>query len=115
MLIRRLTLVALLCLGIQLFASTGSGIWLDVPFLKQGKNGCGAASIAMILQYWQRQRGQIENADAEHIQQMLYSSKAHGIYASDLQRYLDREGFRTFTLHGQWSDLKAHLQKGRPL
>src|SRR5579872_1712414 len=116
MFIRRPSRVAvLLCLGAGLFASGTPGIWLDVPFVKQEKNGCGAASIAMILQYWQRQRGQIESADAGHIQRALYSSKAHGIYASDLERYLDGKGFRTFTFHGQWSDLKLHLQKGRPL
>ena len=34
-----------------------SGVWLDVPFVKQEKNGCGAASIAMVMQFWQRQQG----------------------------------------------------------
>jgi len=26
-------------------------VWLDVPFVKQEKDGCGAASIAMVMQY----------------------------------------------------------------
>lgn len=92
-----------------------SGVWLDVPFVSQVKNGCGAASIAMIMQYWQRQQGQAASADAAQIQQALYSRKAHGIYASDLKRYFDEHGFRTFAFPGQWSDLKQNLEKGRPL
>jgi ABC-type bacteriocin/lantibiotic exporter with double-glycine peptidase domain len=116
MIVRTLSRVAVLlylCGGV--FASSPSGIWLDVPFVKQEKNGCGAASIAMILQYWQREQGHAARATAEQIQQTLYSSKAHGIYASDLERYLDQSGYRTFAFRGQWSDLKDHLEKGRPL
>jgi ABC-type bacteriocin/lantibiotic exporter with double-glycine peptidase domain len=107
-------LVVYLCFGGLLWGAE-SGVWLDVPFVNQGKNGCGAASIAMIMQYWQLQQGQAVRADAEQIQQALYSRKAHGIYASDLARYLDQHGFRTFAFRGQWSDLKEHLEKGRPL
>jgi ABC-type bacteriocin/lantibiotic exporter with double-glycine peptidase domain len=116
MLVRTLSRVGvLLCLCGELFASSPSGVWLDVPFVKQEKNGCGAASIAMILQYWQHEQSQAATANAEQIQQMLYSSKAHGIYASDLEHYLDQHGYRTFGFRGQWSDLKEHLEKGRPL
>ena len=42
---------------------TFAGVWLDVPFVKQEKDGCGAASIAMVMQYWQAQQGQPANAD----------------------------------------------------
>jgi ABC-type bacteriocin/lantibiotic exporter with double-glycine peptidase domain len=102
-----------LCLAGALHAE--SGVWLDVGFVKQEKNGCGAASIAMIMQYWQQQQRQPVIADAERIQQTLYSGKAHGIYASDLERYLDDHGYQTFAFRGGWSDLKEHLKKGRPL
>jgi hypothetical protein len=34
-----------------------SSVWLDIPFVKQQKNGCGAASIAMVMGYWQGQPG----------------------------------------------------------
>ena len=116
MLVRTLSRVAvLLCLCGELFASSPSGVWLDVPFVKQEKNGCGSASVAMILQYWQHVQSQAATANAEQIQQMLYSSKAHGIYASDLERYLDDHGYQTFAFRGEWSDLKEHLKKGRPL
>jgi uncharacterized protein YvpB len=104
-----------------LFAQTQdsdkAGIWLDVPFIKQTVEGCGSASIAMLLQYWSAHGTQVapEREDADAIQKQLYSRKGHGIYASDLERYLRESGFRVFALRGEWSDLRDHLSKGRPL
>ena len=94
-----------------------SAVWLDVPFIKQEKDACGAASIAMVMQYWARQQGRPadSSADAAHIQHVLYSSKVHGIYVSEMEHYFQQSGFRTFTIRGEWEDLNEHLQKGRPL
>jgi predicted double-glycine peptidase len=115
----RIFRVAVLLVGVcaVLLAADLPGVWLDVPFVKQEKDGCGAASIAMVMQYWQAQQGQPANdaSDASQIQRTLYSAKAHGIYASDMERYLQEKGFRTFTIRGEWEDLKQHLEKGRPL
>jgi len=115
----RIVRIALVLLGVcgALLAADLPGVWLDVPFVKQEKDGCGAASIAMVMQYWQRQQGQSagQNSDAVQIQHALYSAKAHGIYASDMERYFREKGFRTFTIRGEWEDLKQHLDKGRPL
>jgi predicted double-glycine peptidase len=109
--------VALLGFCCVLLAADLPGVWLDVPFVKQEKDGCGAASIAMVMQYWQAQQGGPANdaSDASQIQRVLYSAKAHGIYASDMERYFQENGFRTFTIRGEWEDLKQHLDKGRPL
>ena len=111
--------VGLLLLGVCgiLPAADLPGVWLDVPFVKQEKDGCGAASIAMVMQYWQAQRKQQPDhaPDAPAIQRALYSAKAHGIYASDMERYFREQGFRTFTIRGAWEDLQQHLAKGRPL
>lgn len=105
-----------LCFCALLFAAD-PGIWLDVPFVQQTKEGCGAASIAMVMQYWIRQSGRqpSDAADAAHILSQLHSPEAHGIYASAMARYLQRQGYQTFVLRGQWSDLDQHLRKGRPL
>ena len=94
-----------------------TGIWLDVPFVKQSEDGCGSASIAMLLQYWSAHGSQIApgRADAEAIQKELYSRKAHGIVAADMERYLRESGFREFAVRGGWSDLRQHLTQGRPL
>jgi ABC-type bacteriocin/lantibiotic exporter with double-glycine peptidase domain len=108
---------ALLCLSGAVFAVAGSGVWLDVPFIKQEKDGCGAASIAMVMQYWQRQDGGLRdvNSDPADIQRALYSSNARGIFASDMVGYFRKNHFRTYTFRGEWSDLKENLARGRPL
>src|ERR1051325_2629565 len=109
-------LLCILCLCGFVFAAT-SGVWLDVPFVRQEKDGCGAASIAMVMQYWRGQQGKPADpvADAERIQRSLYSPKAHGIYASQVERYFEQHGFQAFVFKGNWSDLRPHLEKGRPL
>lgn len=100
-----------------LWAAEAPGVWLDVPFVRQSKNACGPASIAMVMQYWSEQRGAASGpeADAGRIQEALYSRPAHGIYASGLERYLQQHGFRTFAFSAGWADLRQHLEKGRPL
>ena len=109
-------LLCILCLCGIVFAAT-PGIWLDVPFIRQEKDGCGAASIAMVMQYWLKQQAKPADAssDAVEIQRELYSSKDHGIHASDLEGYFQQHGFQTFAFMGKWDDLKQHLKKGRPL
>jgi ABC-type bacteriocin/lantibiotic exporter with double-glycine peptidase domain len=94
-----------------------SGIWLDVPFIKQTAEGCGSASIAMLLQYWSAHGTSVAvgRDDADAIQRQLYSRKGHGIFASDVERYLKESGFRVFALRGSWGDLHEHLAQGRPL
>jgi ABC-type bacteriocin/lantibiotic exporter with double-glycine peptidase domain len=94
-----------------------AGVWLDVPFVQQEKDGCGAASIAMVMQYWRLKQGQAGKggADAVEIQRALYSRQAHGIYASDMERFFEQQGFRAFAFEGEWNDLRQHLEKGRPL
>jgi hypothetical protein len=92
-------LVCILCLCGIVCAAT-PGLWLDVPFIRQEKEGCGAASIAMVMQYWRKQQTKPvdSSADVTAIQHALYSSKDHGIRASDLansRRLLSRENGMT--------------------
>lgn len=94
-----------------------AGVWLNVPFVKQSEDGCGSAAISMILQYWGAHGVEIDTrrADAEVIQKQLYSPKARGIFASDMQNYLKGSGFLVFPLTGSWTDLEENLRQGRPL
>jgi predicted double-glycine peptidase len=109
-------------------AAEDSGVWLDIPFVKQEKDGCGAASIAMVMQYWfERQNcadgkqagkgacGPSESVDAAEIHRALYSPDARGVYASAMERYFKQRGFNAFAFRGEWDDLLNHLRKGRPL
>lgn len=100
-----------------LSAAESTGVWLDVPFVRQAKEGCGAASIAMVMQYWLKQQGRpsSETADASRIRRALYARGAKGIYASAIEDYFQQHEFRTFSFRGEWKDLQQHLEKGRPL
>jgi ABC-type bacteriocin/lantibiotic exporter with double-glycine peptidase domain len=112
----RAVVLTLLLRGV-LFAADLGGIWLDIPFVKQEKNGCGAASIAMVMQYWQQQQGQPVSpiADSVQILHALRADTTHEIYASDVERYFRQNGYRTFAFSGEWALLKQQLGKGRPL
>jgi ABC-type bacteriocin/lantibiotic exporter with double-glycine peptidase domain len=114
--------VAQLLIGCIVFWSSAgaqkpAGVWLDVPFVAQEKNGCGSASLSMVMKYWFRTQGKVpgERADASKIQEILYLEKAKGIFASDMTRYLEENGFRTFPFKGSLADVREHLSKGRPL
>ena len=110
--------VGFLLIGVcgMLLAADLPGVWLDVPFVKQEKDGCGAASIngantgrpSRVSRRTPLPTRPVSSA-------RLYSAKAHGIYASDMERYFQEQGFRTFTIRGEWEDLQQHLAKGRPL
>src|SRR4051812_17761327 len=89
-------------------AAVSGGPWLDVPFIHQGKDGCGSAALWMLMQYWKQPARNVED-----IQQELYSKEAHGIYASEMERYLKAQGFRTFVLTAAWDDLAGHVAQGR--
>jgi ABC-type bacteriocin/lantibiotic exporter with double-glycine peptidase domain len=104
-------------LGIANARAETAGVWLDVPYIKQTEDGCGSASMAMLLQYWSAHGTAIAPGrdDVAAIQKQLHSREAHGIFASDMERYLRESGFRVFTLRGEWSDLREHLSQGRPL
>ncbi|HLK51104.1 MAG TPA: papain-like cysteine protease family protein [Bryobacteraceae bacterium] len=99
------------------FAARAAGLWLDVPFVRQTENGCGAAALSMTIQYWSRAGAAVDlpSADAGRIQTELYSAGRHGILASAMKRYLEDHGFQTLVFRGQWDDLREQLGKGRPL
>jgi ABC-type bacteriocin/lantibiotic exporter with double-glycine peptidase domain len=103
--------------GALAIGQTPAALWLDVPFVHQPREGCGAASIAMVMQYWAvQQKAQVaEDSDVGVIQRALYSRKEHGITASAMQQYLAAHSFRVFAINGDWSDLERQLSMGRPL
>jgi len=119
----RLVVLALISAGVAT-AATSAGVWLDVPFVKQDKNGCGPAAIAMVIQYWQNSgaagnasgpRATADSADPAAIERAVYSGQAKGTRGSDMKSYFEHAGFRAFVFKGDWADLEQHLAKGRPL
>ena len=108
---------ALLAVFLSGALAAGAELWLDVPFVRQQADGCGSASISMVMQYWLRGKDAAvpPAADARSIQLALYRPQAKGIYASDMERYFRENGFRAFAFRGTQEDLQHHLAKGRPL
>ena len=92
--------------------------WLDVPYVQQREStGCGPATIAMVMQYWLHQGMRVDRtaADAGHIDAVLSPSSRSGIRGQELKGYFEEHGFSTYVFNGEISDLRNHIQKGRPL
>ena len=115
---RILGLVLFLAAGVGFaLAAETPGLWIDVPFVAQVKNGCGSAAMAMVMEYWEKKTARTArgSADAGKIQAMLYSPAEGGIPASAMKRYFESAGYRTFAFVGDWGELRHHLERGRPL
>jgi hypothetical protein len=97
--------------ALVLLLGLSGGIWIDVPFMEQDKNGCGSAVIWMIMKYW----GTDDVPSVIDMQRDLYSPEAGGIYARDMERYFQDHQFRTFAFKADWVDLETHLTERRPL
>lgn len=92
-------------------------VWIDVPFVRQSADGCGAASVAMVMEYWagQQHRALTPADDVTSIEHQVGSRRLHGATPAALERYLQQHGFMTFALQGTWKDLEEQIGKGRPL
>lgn len=101
----------------MLYAEAPAALWIDVPFVAQPRNGCGAASLSMLMQYWDGKSKTVSTADSEvsKIDRALYSPREHGIPAAAMGQYLQQHGFKAFAFAGKWSDLEEQIAKGRPL
>jgi ABC-type bacteriocin/lantibiotic exporter with double-glycine peptidase domain len=96
--------------------------WIDVPFVRQPRDGCGAASIAMVMQYWEAQqkarpgtRSDVDASNVEAIERELHLPHRQGIGAEQMETYLRRHGFDVYPLNGSWNDLEEQIGKGRPV
>jgi ABC-type bacteriocin/lantibiotic exporter with double-glycine peptidase domain len=114
---RAMLLVVLLCAVRTECVFAAPGTLIDVPFVRQTRDGCGSASISMVIRYWEKKGGQSAPpaADAMKIQAALFSHAAGGIPASMIQKYFQESGYRAFAFQGEWEDLKHHIEQGRPL
>jgi ABC-type bacteriocin/lantibiotic exporter with double-glycine peptidase domain len=103
---------------LSVHAAPAKGLWLDVPFVRQGKNLCGAACVSMIMQYWIK-RGSLgtgsSDADPVRIAARLYPHDTRGIRGSEIIQYLKDQEFLPYLFTGTLSDLAHHVERGRPL
>jgi ABC-type bacteriocin/lantibiotic exporter with double-glycine peptidase domain len=87
--------------------------WLlvpDVPFVGQeGEHDCGAAALVMVLRYWD------VRVTVQDIAAAFPSSRGRGLTAGELREFAHARGLRAFVIHGEPADLRAELERGRPL
>jgi ABC-type bacteriocin/lantibiotic exporter with double-glycine peptidase domain len=95
--------------------AAADGVWLDVPFIAQEPQACGAASLAMVMDYWRGHGMTAAPADAPEIFRELNAPDRKGIPAEAMPRYLEAHGFTAFTFSGEWADVRHHVEQGRPL
>ena len=82
---------------------------LSVPFVPQQKDTCAAASLAMVLRYWDAPVSHDEIAAA------LLQPELHGILGSRLEAFARERGFTAVAYEGDAEQLRDFLAKGRPL
>ena len=82
---------------------------LQVPFVAQDKESCGAAALAMVMRY----HGALASHD--RIAAELHESELHGIRGSRLAEWAQEAGFFALAYEGDIEHLRAFLEKGRPL
>src|SRR5262249_32525536 len=81
--------------------------WLDVPYVRQVEAGCGAASIAMIMQYWAREVPGVDATamDGDRIYRLLAAASdktsPKGISGDALKQYLTMNGFDAYSFSGE--------------
>lgn len=92
-------------------------LWINVPFVAQPRNGCGAASVAMVMQYWSIQQHHTITAEerVHAIQKQVYTPRLHGATPAALEAYLRNHGYLAFAIQGSWQQLEHQIRKGRPL
>lgn len=106
-----------LVLGLAVSAETPAAVWIDVPFVAQPRDGCGAASIAMVMEYWaqQERRAAPPASNVAAIQRQIFSPRLHGATPEAMEGYLRRNGYLAYGFSANWNDLERELSKGRPL
>jgi predicted double-glycine peptidase len=112
----KLTPAPLFVLCTAVCCATATSEWLDVPYVRQVKAGCGAAAVAMVVQYWARHNPDLKSAaeETERIDELLPASR-RGIRGAALKDYLSQRGFAVYVFDGELQDLRSHFAKGRPV
>ena len=81
---------------------------LDVPVIHQQKDTCGAAALAMVLQYWGEPVSHDEVAGA------LMQPGLKGIAGSRLEAFAAGKGMTAVAHVGDSGHLRHHVGAGRP-
>jgi ABC-type bacteriocin/lantibiotic exporter with double-glycine peptidase domain len=92
-----------------MLAAALATVLLDVPFVPQQKDTCGAAALAMVLRYWGQPADQAEIAAA------LLRPELQGIQGSELAAFARARGMLAVAYEGDLAQLRDYVTKGRPV
>ncbi len=107
-------MVAMVAAVLLTVAAPGE-VRLDAPLIKQERQACGAASLAMVLEFWRAEAAKSGSALAEEIYAELRAGESGGVRLADMKSYLTGRGFHAFTVRGSGGLLEEHVGKGRPV
>jgi len=93
----------------MLAAVLATSMVLPVPFVPQKKDTCGAASLGMVLAYWDRA------VPHDEIAATLVETNLHGIPGSRLADFARERGMRAVAYEGDLAQVRDFVGKGRPL
>jgi ABC-type bacteriocin/lantibiotic exporter with double-glycine peptidase domain len=82
---------------------------LNVPFVPQRKDTCGAASLTMVLRYWS------DTVSHDEVARELVRPELHGIAGSQLADFARGRGLEAVAYRGDMAQLRDFVGKGRPL
>jgi tetratricopeptide (TPR) repeat protein len=94
-------------------AVLATSVVLPVPFVHQKKDTCGAASLGMVLAYWDRAVPHDEIAAALMVEEE--EGPLHGVAGSRLAGFARERGLRAVAYVGDLDQLRDFVDKGRPL
>lgn len=97
-------------------ASSGllqNSVIIELPFYRQSDYECGPASLASVLNYWNRKMG-LQEITIEEIMNSIYSSGARGVLGIDLELYARKKGFSTLQKKGTVDELRNLIDQKIP-
>lgn len=80
-----------------------------VPFIKQKDKYCGPAAMASVMQFYGRDVGQDEIAEA------VFTPGLDGALISDMENYARAEGYKTEAVNGSEESLTVLIDEGTPV
>jgi ABC-type bacteriocin/lantibiotic exporter with double-glycine peptidase domain len=81
----------------------------NVPFFKQSEATCGPAALASVLAFWGRPES------LERITAAVYLPNLGGTLPMDMEDFMRKAGFKTYSSSGTLAELKIAIKKGTPI
>ncbi|MCK5708051.1 MAG: C39 family peptidase [Candidatus Aureabacteria bacterium] len=105
-LIRLFILTSIYFLPINLVADSKI---LEIPFIKQNKNYCGPASLAIVFNYYDKEISQ------EEIAKYIYNPELKGTLSIDLLLFVRKHNFTSEIYKSNIQDLKQKINQNNPV